>query len=180
MHFLPSGGAEYVCYEVWIKRIVKLVVKLVIFLFSFQAFAKIQERENELRKLRDGTYDFSRKRANIDLETVRGEAFERYLEIFYKRPCIDIPDDNLEDDEQDYEDEEEPYAPDMGTGFFSISRQSNRSKKGQASPEKDAPKPPIMSLSMSEFEPLKLEDDSGDSPVLPPTKKCDEMSRWVC
>ena len=165
------------CVRVINKRIVKLVVKLVIFLFSFQAFAKIQDRENELRKLRDGTYDFSRKRANIDLETVRGEAFERYLEIFYKRPCIDIPDDNLEDDEQDYEDEEEPYAPDMGTGFFSLSRQSNRSKKGQLSPEKDAPKPPIMSLSMSEFEPVKLEDDSGDSPVLPPTKKCDEMSR---
>lgn len=147
-------------------------------LFSFQAFAKIQDRENELRKLRDGTYEFTRKRQNIDTETVRGEAFERYLEIFYKRPHFDLPDDTLEDD-GDFgyeEDGEEPYSADRGQGFFSISRQSTRSKKSQSSPEK-APKPEIMSLSMSEFEPIKLQEDSRETPVLPPTKELDEISR---
>lgn len=128
-----------------------------------------------MRKLRDGTYEFSRKRQNIDLDTVRGEAFDRYLEIFYKRPCIDLPDDDLEDEE---EEEEEPYAPDRGNGFFSISRQSTRSKKGEAtSSEKSAPKAPIMSLSMSEFEPIQLKDDARDSPVLPTSKEQGELSR---
>ena len=129
-----------------------------------------------MRKLRDGIYEFSRKRQNIDLDTVRGEAFDRYLEIFYKRPCIDLPDDDLED-ENGYEEEEEPYAPDRGNGFFSISRQSTRSKKGEASSEKSAPKAPIMSLSMSEFEPIQLKDDARDSPVLPTSKEQDELSR---
>jgi len=143
-----------------------------------QAFAKIQDRENELRKLRDGTYEFTRKRQNIDIETVRGEAFERYLEIFYKRPHLDLPDDTLEDDEgfAYEEDEEEPYSADRGNGFFSISRQSTRSKKSQFSPVKP-PKSEIMSLSMSEFEPIKLEEDSQGTPTLPPTKELDEMSR---
>ena len=130
-----------------------------------------------MRKLRDGTYEFSRKRQNIDLDTVRGEAFDRYLEIFYKRPCINLPDDELED-ENGYEEEEEPYAPDRGNGFFSISRQSTRSQKGEASSsEKSAPKAPIMSLSMSEFEPIQLKDDPRDSPVLPTGKEQDELSR---
>lgn len=147
-------------------------------LFSFQAFAKIQDRENELRKLRDGTYEFTRKRHNIDTETVRGEAFERYLEIFYKRPHFDLPDDTLDDDEgyAYEEDGEEPYSPDRGQGFFSISRQSTRSKKSQSSPEKP-PKPEIMSLSMSEFETIKLQEDSQETPVLPSTKELDEISR---
>lgn len=128
-----------------------------------------------MRKLRDGTYEFSRKRQNIDLDTVRGEAFDRYLEIFYKRPCIDLPDDDLDDEE---EEEEEPYAPDRGNGFFLISRQSTRSKKGEAtSSEKSAPKAPIMSLSMSEFEPIQLKDDARDSPVLPTSKEQGELSR---
>lgn len=110
---------------------------------------------------------------------MRGEAFEKYLEIFYKRPCIDLPDDdNMEEDEGfGYEEEdEEPYAADRGNGFFSISRQSTRSKKSHSSPEK-APKPEISSLSMSEFEPVKLQDDRSESPALPPTKELDEMSR---
>ena len=98
------------------------------------------------------------------------------MEIFYKRPCIDLPDDDLED-ENGYEEEEEPYAPDRGNGFFSISRQSARSKKGEASSEKSAPKAPIMSLSMSEFEPIQLKDDARDSPVLPTSKEQDELSR---
>ena len=147
-------------------------------LFSFQAFAKIQDRENELRELRDGTYEFTKKRQNIDIETVRGEAFERYLEIFYKRPHLDLPDDTLGDDGGfGYEeDEEEPYSADRGNGFFSISRQSTRSKKSQLSPVKP-PKSEIMSLSMSEFEPIKLEEDSQGTPTLPPTKELDEISR---
>ena len=147
-------------------------------LFLFQAFAKIQDRENELKKLRDGTYEFTRKRHNIDTETVRGEAFERYLEIFYKRPHFDLPDDILDDDEgYGYEEDgEEPYSPDKGQGFFSISRQSTRSKKSQSSPEKP-PKPEIMSLSMSEFEPIKLLEDSQETAMLPTTKEVDEMSR---
>ncbi|KAL9974561.1 hypothetical protein ACROYT_G011611 [Oculina patagonica] len=142
-----------------------------------QAFAKIQDRENELRKLRDGTYEFSKKRQNIDTETVRGEAFEKYLEIFYKRPHIDLPDDAFEDDEgYGYEeDEEERYSPDKGQGFFPISRQSTRSKKSNTSLEKP-PKPEIKSLSMSEFEPIKLEEDSGEISALPATKELDEMS----
>ena len=108
---------------------------------------------------------------------MRGEAFERYLEIFYKRPCIDIPDDNLDHEGGHSDEEEEPYAADRGTGFFSISRQSTRSKKGQASGEKgSAPKPPIHSLSMSEFEPITLLDDARDTPELPPTKEHDGMS----
>lgn len=146
-------------------------------LLYFQAFAKIQDRENELRKLRDGTYEFSRKRQNIDTETVRGEAFEKYLEIFYKRPHFDLPDDTLEDNEgYGYEeDEEESYSPDKGQGFFPISRQSTRSKKSNTSPEKP-PKPEIKSLSMSEFEPIKLQEDSGETPALPATKELEEMS----
>lgn len=98
------------------------------------------------------------------------------MEIFYKRPCIDLPDDNLED-ESGHEEEEEAYAADRGNGFFSISRQSTRSKKGQESPEKAATKAGIMSLSMPEFEPVKLQEDTGDAPVLPPTTEQDEMSR---
>lgn len=140
-----------------------------------QAFSKIQERENELRKLRDGTYRFSRKRPNIDSEAVRGEAFEKYLEIFYKRPHFDLPDDTLEDSGVDNEEEEEPYAEDRGTGFFSISRQSTRSKKSQSFPEK-TPKAEIASLSMSEFEPIKLQDDYEGMPVLPPADERDELS----
>ncbi|PFX23697.1 Ribosome biogenesis protein YTM1 [Stylophora pistillata] len=140
-----------------------------------QAFSKIQERESELKKLRDGTYRFSRKRPNIDSEAVRGEAFEKYLEIFYKRPHFDLPDDTLEDSGIDNEDEEEPYAQDRGTGFFSISRQSTTSKKSQTSPEK-TPKAAIASLSMSEFEPIKLQDDYEEMPVLPPADERDEFS----
>lgn len=159
-----------------IKKEFKQLIDLY-FLLTLQAFAKIQNRENELRKLRDGTYEFSRRRQNIDTETVRGEAFERYLEIFYKRPHFDLPDDALEDDEgYGYEeDEEEPYAADKGQGFFSMSRQSTRSKKSNTSPEKP-PKPEITSLSMSEFEPIKLQEGSEESPVLPTTKELDEFS----
>ena len=99
------------------------------------------------------------------------------MEIFYKRPCIDLPDDNLED-EEGYEEEEEPYAADRGNGFFRISRQSTRSKKSQpASPEKPGPKEAIMSLSMSEFEPIQLQEDDRATPALPPTKEQDELSR---
>jgi len=143
-----------------------------------QAFAKIQERENELRKLRDGTYEFTRKRPNIDLETVRNEAFERYLEIFYKRPCIDIVGDNLEE-EKHVDEKEQPYSADLGGGFFPISRQSTKSKRGtgasvESIAEKVAPKP-IMSLSMSEFEPVTLEnDDKGLNSV----KEQGQMSRY--
>lgn len=111
------------------------------------------------------------------METVRGEAFERYLEIFYKRTCVDIPDDNLEN-QANLDDEEEPYSPDRGNGFFSISRQSNRSKKDVAPREKPPPpKPEIMSLSMSEFEPITLLEDVRDSSALPATKELDETSR---
>ncbi|XP_068724283.1 WD repeat-containing protein 97-like isoform X2 [Montipora capricornis] len=144
-----------------------------------QAFAKIQERENELRKLRDGTYEFNRKRPNIDLETVRGEAFERYLEIFYKRPCIDLPENNFGDEEYPRE-KEEPYSSDLGTGFFSISRNSTKSKKGTAtSLDKVAPKP-ILNLSMPEFEPITLEDDDDDKGVadLIPAKEQDQLSQY--
>ena len=99
------------------------------------------------------------------------------MEIFYKRPHFDLPDDTLDDDEgYGYEEDgEEPYSADRGQGFFSISRQSTRSKKSQSSPEKP-PKPAIMSLSMSEFEPIKLQEES-ETPILPPTKELDEISR---
>lgn len=82
----------------------------------------------------------------------------------------------MEDDEgYGYEEDEEPYSADKGQGFFSISRQSNRSKKSNISPEKP-PKPEIMSLSMSEFEPIKLREDSRETPALPPTTELHEMS----
>ena len=83
------------------------------------------------------------------------------------------------DDDEGYGYEEvgeEPYSADRGQGFFSISRQSTRSKKSQPSSEKP-PKPEIMSLSMSEFEPIKLQKESQGTPILPPTKELDEVSR---
>ena len=98
------------------------------------------------------------------------------MEIFYKRPYIELPDDTLEDGEGvDYEEDEEPYAADRGPGFFSISRQSTRSKKSHSSPEK-APKPEVASLSMSEFEPIKLPDDYEEMPAFPPADERDELS----
>lgn len=108
---------------------------------------------------------------------MRDEAFERYLEIFYKRPCIDIVGDNLEEEEH-VDEKEEPYSADLGGGFFPIRRQSTKVKKGtgasaESIAEKMAPKP-IMSLSMSEFEPVTLEnDDKG----LVSVKEQSQMSR---
>lgn len=108
---------------------------------------------------------------------MRGEAFERYLEIFYKRPCIDIAGDNLEEEEEHVDKKEQPYSADLGRGFFPISRQSTRSKKGTGasaeSIEKVAPKP-IRSLSMSEFKPITLEEDDK---ILASVKEQGQMSQ---
>ena len=109
---------------------------------------------------------------------MRGDAFERYLEIFYKRPCINLPENNFGDEEYPRE-KEEPYSSDLGTGFFSISRNSTKSKKGTAtSLDKVAPKP-ILNLSMPEFEPITLEDDDDDKGVadLIPAKEQDQLSQ---
>ena len=146
--------------------------------FANQAFSKIQEREDELRKLRDGCFEFSRKRPAINTEAVRGKAFERYLDIFYKKPAVQIPDeDELDDDLGPKYEEQDVYSPERGpAGFFSISRQSTRSRKSQPSPAKLAKPeltsrspvkpviPELMSLSLPEFEPVKpLEETEGSS-----------------
>ena len=134
-------------------------------LFWLQAFVKLQEREDELLKLRDGTFEFSRKRSsNIDTETVREEAFDRYMDIFYKRPHMPVLEDDLESNLGLKYEEEDVYAPERSSGFFSISGQSAKSKKGRSSPKK-ARKPELMSLSMPEFEPVKIQEDVDERTV---------------
>lgn len=111
-------------------------------------------------------FEFNRKKPSIDTESVRGEAFERYLEIFYKKPSVEIPDnDELEEDLGPKYEEEDVYSPDRGcVGFFSISRQSTRSRS-QPSPVKPV-KPEIMSLSLPEFEPVKpLQEFEESAPI---------------
>ena len=123
-----------------------------------KAYGKLQERENELRKLRDGVFEYTRKRPRIDTEEVRAEGFNRYLEMFYKRPNINIPDDDdLEEQEGPEYEEEDCFVPERPpTGFFNLSRgtaSSEAKKKPVESPTKSA-KEELASLSMPTFEPV--------------------------
>ncbi|KAK3744458.1 hypothetical protein QZH41_012879 [Actinostola sp. cb2023] len=130
-----------------------------------QAFAKIKQRENELKKLRDGVFEFEKRKRCPNSEMVRQDAFNRYLAIFYKRPDVQIPDED-EDDRKEGLEYEVPnkFTPDrQPVGFFGIdknSRQSTRAKKEQ----RPAINQEIMSLSMPEFRPLAAAAAAARSP----------------
>lgn len=102
------------------------------------------------------------------------DGFNRYLAIFYKRPGIEIPDEDEFDREDSKKYEElDTYSPDrQPVGFFAIkmnSRQAARSKKEQRPTfNKD-----LMSLSMPEFQP------QARPPSQEPDKEGEEAREFV-
>jgi hypothetical protein len=85
---------------------------------------KIQERESDLKKLRDGELRSSKKKPKID-ENLQNEAFEKYLSLFYDITSVTLPENS--DDENDapvYKDID-IYIPDIEPhGFFGIDHQA--------------------------------------------------------
>lgn len=124
-------------------------------LILLQAFAKIQERENELQKLRDGVFDFQKRGPRPDSRAVKDDAFNRYLAIFYKRPDVQIPeeDDDQREEGPGYE-EPDTFTPEQQpVGFFGIQKKSKPELKTKKE-QRPTIKQEIMSLSMPEFQPL--------------------------
>ena len=57
-------------------------------IFLYQAFNRIEERDKELAKIRDGTMT-AKKKPRATKQT-KNEAFENYLKIFYDRPRVKV------------------------------------------------------------------------------------------
>lgn len=93
-------------------------------MFYIKAMGKIQERESDLKKLRDGELRSSKKKPKMD-ENLQNEAFEKYLSLFYNRTSVTLPEHS--DDESDvpvYKDKD-IYVPDVEpNGFFCIDHKS--------------------------------------------------------
>lgn len=94
-----------------------------------------------------------------------GEVFERYLEIFYKCLCIDFLENNFGDEEYFCE-KEEFYLFDLGIGFFLISWNLMKLKKGIVMFLDKVVLKLILNLFMFEFELIILEDDDDDKGVV--------------
>lgn len=96
------------------------------FLFDiFQAIEKIQERENDLKKLLDGELRCLRKKPKMD-EKMQNEAFEKYLALFYNRSPVILPESSDEENAvvPEYNDPNS-YIPDVEPyGFFGIDHES--------------------------------------------------------
>ena len=108
------------------------------YVLILKAIEKIQERESDLRKLRDGELHCSKKKPKMD-ENLQSEAFEKYLSLFYNRTSVTLPDNS--DDENDapvYRDKD-TYIPDIEpNGFFGIDHHSTLKYKNILEDEKDS------------------------------------------
>ena len=58
-----------------------------------KAFAFLKEREDELAQIRDGTYAVPKKRKPT--KRIRNEAFKNYLKLFYDKPRIKMPNEDI-------------------------------------------------------------------------------------
>eukprot|EP00794_Sanderia_malayensis_P018922 gene18922-20826_t len=83
----------------------------------------LKKRDDDLIKIRDG--ELEAKKKPIPSQSVREEAWQKYLNIFYRNPVLPpIPNKADMDQEPDYTptEERDHYTPERGnTGFFSIS-----------------------------------------------------------
>lgn len=86
---------------------------------------------------------------------MKDDAFNRYLAIFYKRPDVQIPEEDDDEREEGPEYEEpDTFTPDQQpVGFFGIQKKSKSELKTRKE-QRPTIKQEIMSLSMPEFQPL--------------------------
>ncbi|XP_048577146.1 uncharacterized protein LOC5521505 isoform X2 [Nematostella vectensis] len=133
-----------------------------------KAFSKLQERENELQKLRDGVFEFQKRKPRPNSELVKRDGFQKYLEIFYKRPDVEIPEeDEFYKEKSPQFEEVDTFAPNRRpTGFFGIDMNAIQKKSEPGEPVK----PEIMCLSMPDFKPR-------ERPSSPPKEDIEEGAR---
>lgn len=87
-----------------------------------QALEKIDKRENDLHKIRDGKLRSSKKRLELD-EDLKNEAFEKYFSLFHQQTLVNFPETSDDNDASMYRDED-IYVPDVEpNGFFKINHQ---------------------------------------------------------
>ena len=99
---------------------------------------KIQERENDLKKLRDGELHSSKKKQKMD-ENLRNEAFERYLSLFYNRTSVTLPEHSDNGSDIPLHQDEDVYIPDVEpNGFFCIDHQSSFKYRNTIEDEDDS------------------------------------------
>ncbi|XP_065064504.1 WD repeat-containing protein 97-like isoform X2 [Rhopilema esculentum] len=96
------------------------------------AVSILKKRDDDLTKLRDG--EIAARKKPAPSETVREEAWRKYLDIFYNRSSVPVIDNNLMDDEDEEQytpyEARDSYKPDRNnTGFFSISTEPSDIKK---------------------------------------------------
>lgn len=108
-------------------------------MFCYQEFKVLEARDEELTLLRDGKLKATHKhRTSKVMRAVKKEAFQRYLSLFYNRPDIVYPADDLAEEDG----EDEPFAvkmdysyqpPILDEGFFGIQSSLANVKKVKAS-----------------------------------------------
>lgn len=99
----------------------------------------LEARDEELNLLRDGKVKATHKhRTSKVIRAVKKEAFQKYLSLFYNRPDVAYPADDLTEEEA----EDEPFAvkmdnlyqpPVLDEGFFGIQSSLANVKKVKAS-----------------------------------------------
>lgn len=107
-------------------------------LLYIKAMDKIQERESDLKKLRDGELRSTKKKQKMD-ENLQNEAFEKYLSLFYNRTSVVLPEYSDDENEMPVYKDKDIYVPDVQpNGFFGIDhRQSTLRNTNTVEDEKD-------------------------------------------
>ena len=105
--------------------------------FKLKAIEKIQERENDLKKLRDGELRCSKKKQKMD-DNLQNEAFEKYLSLFYNRSSFTLPENSDDERELPVYKDKDIYVPDVEpNGFFCIDHRSSLKNRSTLEDEKN-------------------------------------------
>ena len=100
---------------------------------------KIQERESDLKKIRDGELRSTKKKQKLD-ENLKNEAFEKYLSLFYNRTSVNLPEYSDDENEMPVYKDKDIYVPNVQPdGFFGIDHhQSTLKSEKTEEDEKDS------------------------------------------